>query len=492
MARFFGKSRSQKRAERTLGIIQPGKGFGTTTSNKRCRTPELEEIDKYLKNEQYDGKQDWREAEKQDVHVPISDRKPFLIFPFAKVLQNRVSAKLVGKDVFPTLEIEESEDDQEFLKIVMKAVEFKSKMLQASKQFISHGSVFMRFKLSAGKMVLEHFNPKWCFPTFKSDGDLLSMRIQYVFEDPEQLDENGKPTEKWFRLDLGEQADVLYDNPEFQADANPTFTVVNRAEHNLGFVQGEWIRTTENKHNPDGESIVTDAMGFIDALNYNLSQSDRAVSYGLDPQLVLTGMDSEEMESLIKSSFKAWHLGRPEADAKYLEVQGTGVKSAEETRLSFTKNIMDFTRVIFLDPEKIVGNAQSAKAMEVLHGPMLELINELRPQTEKGAIRLLQKMMTAYASFNARGFEVGITMPPGYQPTSLDIIATWPQIFPLTILDIQQLIGSGTALAGGNIASRETVLKWLMAKGVDLPIEDLEEEIRKVDTQKEFNTFGGF
>lgn len=484
MAQFFGKSRSQKRAENNLGIVHVGANRGTP----RSRSRDLEIIDKYLEGTQYDGLADWKEAECSEDYIPIKKRKPYIIYPYAKVLQNRISAKLLGRNVFPDMKIEESDSDNEFLDVVLKATHFQPRLLQASKLFASHGSVFVRFKLDAGQMILEHYNPKWCYPRLGPDGELMEMRIKYVYKDPNDLDEKGRPKEKWYRLDLTKMADVLYDNPEFKADAEPVFTQVSRTDHELGFVQGEWMRTTENRHKPDGENMIIPILGFIDALNYNLSQSDRAVSYGLDPQLAISGIDEEELEGLLKSAFKAWNLGR-DGDAKFLEVNGSGVQRAEEARLSFVKNLMDITRVLILDPEKIVGSAQSAKAMEVLHGPMLELINELRPQLQKGMIRLIQKMMSALVIFNQRGEELAIKMPPQYKPTSFDITMTWPQVFPLTIQDMQQLISAGATLANNNIASRKTVLQWLMAKGIDLGVEDVDAEVNEINNQQQF---GGF
>lgn len=484
-SRFYGKSRSQKRADNNLGIILVGK------APPKCRTPELERLDKYLNDTQYDGLVNWEEAEAcgPNDYIPIRKRKPRIIYPYAKIMRNRISAKLLGKSVFPKLVIEDSEDDQDFLNVVVKQTLFKSRMLQASKMFSSHGTVFVRFKLDEGELILEHYNPKYCYPELNPDGDLESLRIQYVYEDKEDTDERGKPREKWYRLDLGKDVDRLYDNPPYKPDAEPTFNVVNEVAHELGFVQGEWIRTTEEKHIPDGENLILPITGFIDALNYNLSQTDRAVSYGLDPQLVISNMDEDELDKLIKSAVKAWNVGR-EGDAKFIEVQGSGVERAEETRLSFTKNLGEFTRVIMLDPEKMVTHAQSGKAMEVLMGPLLELIDELRPQMGKGIVRLLQKMMTALTIFNQRGEEMSIVMPKGYTPTSLDIELTWPKIFPLTIQDMQGMAGVVTQLGSNNIVSRETLFKWLISQGFDFGVEDIDEEIRRINTQQQFNTFG--
>jgi len=476
------KSRSKKRADNNLGIVQV-----TDDESKKYRTPALDKIDKYLNNKQYDTLMDWNEADRCKQCIPIRMRKPRIIYPFASVLTDRLSAKLLGKNVFPTLGIEEDEDTNELLKVIYKAVYFQSVTLNSIKKFVSHGATFIRFFIVDGSLKMDHYNPKYCYPEFDNVGGLDKVVIKYVFADPEDLDERGKPVEKWYKLELNKQADILFDTPIYKDNVEPDFTVVSRADHQLGFVQGEWLRTSENRHMPDGKSIVTDLYGFMDSMNYNLSQSDRAVSYGLDPQLTIAGMDETEVDSLIKSSAKGWHLGR-DGQANFLEVSGSGAKMAEDTRTSLRKDIQDIARVIMLDPEKIMGSAQSGKAMEVLHAPMVELVNELRPQVEKGLISLSQKMLLTVVIYNQRGIPLLIQMPPQYRPQSIDIAAIWPEIFPKTMQDLRDKVGVGVQVAGANIISRENVLRWL-AK--DFDIEDIEAEVAKVNSQQQFG-FGGF
>lgn len=476
---MFGKSRSQKRAEGRLGVVQPRKTMP-------YRSTELDKIDKYLESTQYDHLSDWDVSECSGSYIKIKDRKPAIIYPMAQVLTDRLASKLLGMSVFPSPKIEGDPDTEEFLKIIMRATHFKDKLLQAMKPFVSKGSVFVRFKIVEGKPIIQHYNPKYCYPKFDKKNDLVQVEIKYVYEDWEDLDVKGFPIKKWYRMVVGKNSDVLYNSPKYEDRIEPIFNTVATVEHNLGFVQGVWMKTVDDEHSPDGPGVVKPIMDFSDALNYNLSQSDKSVAYGQDPQLVTNGMDSEEVDDLVKSSSRAWNLGR-EGDAKFLEVAGSGVTVAKEFRTDIKKDIMDIARIIILDPEKIVGSAQSGKAMEVLHGPMIELINELRPQVDKGLIELDQKLMLALIVFNDKGAKLTITIPEGYSPVSMDIVNTWPEIFPKTMQDLRDKIGVATSMTSGNLASRESMLRWV-AK--DFNIENIEEEMQKVDTQKEFNTFG--
>lgn len=474
--------RTQDRINNNLGIIRPdGKSVG------KSRNPRLDKIDKYYKNRQYDSLVDWQEAEScGDEYIPIRKRKPKIIYPLPSVLVDRLASKLLGHDTFPKFKIEEDEETNYLLGLIEKSSMLRSKMIQAVKPMLAAGSSFIRFKLSMGSLIVESYESRYCYPEFDDAGNLSKVEVKYVYEDWEDIDERGKPTEKWYKLEIGPMSDILYDNPLFQADAEPTFTVASSNDHKLGFVQGEWLKTTDDIHSPDGKGLIEPIMSFCDSLNYNLSQTDSATSYGLDPQAVFSGMTEDDLEDLIKSSSKGWALGR-EGQANFLEVSGSGVNTAKETMGVFDLKVQDTTRIVMLDPEKVVGSAQSAKAMEVLHGPMLDLIYELRPALEKSIVSLMTKMLITLIGYNLKGAPLAITMPPQYRPKSINIEATWGDVFPKTMLDLQQKIMAVTSATNANVISRETGLRQLMK---DFNVEDIEMELQKVNTQQQFNTFG--
>jgi hypothetical protein len=479
-------SRTQQHIANNLGVIDAT----ASLENKKFRDKCLEEFDAYYEGYQYDKMPAWDESQSLDgTPIPVRKRQPRIKFNLGKVFVDRVAAKLVGKSVFPKLAVENDPDSTEFLRLVQKACGFQHKLQDPVKRMLAAGSSFVRFYIVEGQPMIEYYLSKFCYPQYQANGELQAIRIQYVFEDEFDRDARGNPKRKWYRLDLGMTSDILYDTPECgQSDAEPTFEVVEQVDHGLGFVQGEWFRTGENKHSPDGPSLLADITDFIDELNYNLSQSSQAVSYGQEPQLTFKGMDEEELDGLVKSSTKAWALGR-EGSAEFLETDLKGVEAADKFRDTVRKCAVDTVRVVLLDPEKIVGSAQSGKAMEVLHGPLVELIDELRPQIEKKIINLILKISVALLSLIGNGIETAVSVPPGWQPTSLDVAATWPAIFPLTIEDLKNKAAVAVQLANASIFSRETMTRWLAS---DFGVEDIEAEVAKVAAQPVLNPFGAF
>jgi len=483
----FGLSRSEKKDANIMGYTQ----VSESGKSKKWRSDKLHEVEKYLNGTQYDGLHDWDSASCSENHVPLFKRKPKVIYPFLKVYADRLASKLLGHTSFPKLKIEQDPEAEYFTNLVIEAGFVKPRLLDAMKWFVPFNSVFVRFKLSDGVLKLEKYCSNYCYPEFLPNGELEKIEIKYVY-DTGEVDASGRKIENWFKLELGNQVDILYNNPPYNAESGsePEFEEVSRVEHGLGFVQGEWFSNGENIYSPDGsgEPLLCDIKGFIDSINYNLSQMVSATSYGLDPQLVVSGMDEDEVDTLIKSSAKAWLMGR-EGKADYLEVSGSGVKTGQETSGELFKRVCDIARIVMLDPEKMVGTAQSGKAMEVLHGPMVELINEMRPWVEKGIKSLMTKIISTILMMRDQGMQSQFVMPDGWMPESLEFKVSWPPIFELTTQDKQQLIGLALQVSNGNIISRDTALRWMQSQGIDFGVEDFELERQKVDSQK---TFGGF
>jgi len=483
--RFAGiSSRSELRAANTLGVVMAG-----TSNKQKFRKKELDLFDAYYEGRQYVGLTPWEQSNNPDSsYVPVRERAPRLQYEFAKMLASRLASKLVGSRSFPTFKIEEDPDTESYLSAIKTASRVKAYLIEPVRRMIVAGSSFVRFYAVEGQFKLQCYLSKWCYPEFDAAGNLDSIKIQYVFEDEADRDDKGRPKKKWYKLELTKTADIKYNSPEYNGDMDPTFTVEAKVTHNLGFVQGEWLKTSERTNSIDGESLIEPVLGFIDELNYSLSQSSTAVQYNQDPQLALKAMDEDDVDKLIRSSAKAWNLGK-DGEATFLEAGMTGVEAASELRDKVKMSIQDVTRIIMLDPEKIVGSAQSGKAMEVLHGPLVELIEELRPMLEKSLTSLMLKMALTNIMIDRAGGQAPVPIPEGYVPQSFSATVTWPEIFPPTMEDLRTKVSIAVQVASANIISRETAMKWVAP---DFGVENIEEELAKVAAQPVINPFGGF
>jgi hypothetical protein len=480
------RSRSAERQANNLGVIP----YGRARMDLVYRDPHLEVLDAYFENRQYAHLPEWDEAYGASGYIPVRRRQPRFKGGFARSFSARVASKLVGDDVFPSFTIADDPDTTEFLKAVMKVSLLKARILEPCRRMINSGAHFIRFYIVAGAIKIESFESKYCYPVFNDGGDLESIVIKYLFDDHSDLNQHGDPKKKWFKMELGIESEILFDNPEYDPEAKeePEFREVERVDHGLGFVQGEWLRTIELEKTPDGFAMGDDLRSFIDELNYSLSQSSQAVSYNQDPQLTIKGIDSEGVDGLIRSSMRAWNLGR-DGEAKFVESSLVGVEKAKELRDNCRLVIQDTARIMLMDPEKFVGHAQSARALELLHGPMLDLIKELRPWLEVRLRSLVIKMSVAIWDSNQKGIAAPIDIPSGWSPKSLAVDATWPPVFQLTLSDLKDKVSAASSAANSRLISYETGTRYV-AK--DFGVEDIEAERAKIDAQPVINPFGGF
>ena len=490
---FRGRPEGQGRTERgtkrleQLGVIAAD-DKKPLEQKDIIRRSQLELYDSYYEGRAYDHLPAWEDCVKSKTYVPIRQRRPRINFNLVRLLATRVAGKTVGKQNFPSFKNPLDPDYEQYIRSLMRVTNFRFHMVEPTRRLYAAGSVFVRFFLRGGQIHYEHYLSKYVHPIFGDDGEPEAVRIQYVFEDHNDLDKDARPRLKWFRLDLGKFVDISYDTPLYGDDKKPEFQEVARADHNLGIVQGEWLRTSFDKHSPDGESLFCDVLGFVDSLSYSLSQTDMAVEYNQDPQLWFKGMTEDEITDVVRSATKSWNLGK-EGESGFLETTLTGVQRAEEVRDKMRLHIGDLTRIVMMDPEKMVTSAQSGKALEILHGPFVELIHDIQPTIERSFVKLITKVGLVVLTVNNMGGPVPIMIPAGFRPKSLDLQAKWPNVFPVTIEDMQKKVGVVLQLTNGSIFSREWGLEYLAE---DFGVENLELEKQRVATQPIINPFGAF
>lgn len=474
-------TRSEKMRSLNEGVIAQA----SDVDEKIYRDPKLEKADSYYENRQYDQLLPWdHQAAAGGGAISIRKKKPRIRPKFARTFAGVVTSKLIGQSVFPNIKVEDSPDDQEYFRAILRESNLKGFLLEPIRQMVNTGEMFVRFYMAGGAFKKETYKAKNVWPTFDEAGELEQIEIKYVYADGTDLDDMNRPRKKWYRLILSKTVDVLFDNPIYEPNQEPEFNEVSRAEHNFGFVQGEWFTTTGDQA---GYGMVTDLYEFIDELCYSLSQSSQAVAFNQDPQLVLKNMTEDEIDTLVRSSMKSWNLGM-KGEAQFLETNMSGVQVAMDYRDKIRQNMVDIARVVLLDPEKIVGSAQSAKAMEVLHGPLKDLVDELRLAIEKPLKMLILKMGAANILGAEQGMEVPIPLPKGWSLQSLALELKWPPIFQQTLEDLLKKIQCASQASAANLISRRTGTKFLAE---DFGIEDIEAEVEEVNTQVQINPFAG-
>lgn len=485
LRKYFRENRSQRKQQQNFGVVP---WLAQSDEKSKFRKYSLEKLDAYYENRQYAHLQQWEYSQSHDgSYIPIRQRQPRIKKPWAKIICRRLVSKLIGLDSWPTFKLQDP-NDEEYIKAIVNYSNLNFRLLEPMRRMAATGAVFVRFYIVNGAFRIQHYLSKYCYPTFDLAGNLEAITIKYVYKDEEDRDESGQPKLKWYKLDLGKEVEILYDNPEYKKGSEPIFDIVSEAKNPFGFVQGEWFRTCEDEHTPDGFSVIEDLLDLIDDFNYSKSQSSQAVAYNQEPTIGFSGMDEEEIALLQRSATKGWNLGR-EGRAQPIETSLNGVQRAREMRDENRLDIQDASGITLLDPEKISGYAQSGRALELLMGPFVELISEIRPIIDGPLKLLIQKMAMANAMARSLIPMPPVTMPAGYEPTDLNLVTEWPKIIQQTNSDIREKVGYTSQVASAQIVSRETCLRYL-AK--DFNIMNVEEELAKIAAQPQINMFGGF
>jgi hypothetical protein len=479
------------RIKNNLGIIRYNNTLNHSKEGFVYRNKDLHKYDLYYENKQHDDKQPWDQSCDSADYVQIRKRQPRIQFPFSKVLASRVVGKLVGQDTWPTFVAEQDPDTDAYLRWIIKVSHLQTNLFEPLRRMMVSGSVFVRFGVINGAFALKYELAKHCYPTLAPDGSLESMTVAYVYEDKEDVDHNQKPKKKWYRADYGPDADILFEPVLYvkgQKLDEVEWTIAETAEHGLGFVQGEWFRTFVGSEGIDGASLIADILDFMDEIDYNMSQSSQVIQYNQDPQLLIKGLTEDDLETLVRSSQKAWNLGR-EGEASFLETGLQAVEVARDFRDRVRLSVQDIARIVLMDPEKMASHAQSGRALEILHQPMVELIQELRPSIEMALVSLVRKMALVNLLIANSGGSSPVSVPPGYQPKTLQIDLKWPAVFAKSIEDLQKKVSVASQVSSAKLISRETLTRWLAQ---DFQIEDVELELQKIAAEPVLNPFGGF
>ena len=461
-----------------LGIVN--KNVSDQEQVSKFRNAKLAILKAYYDGKAYDHLKDWFKSRDTKEKSKLRSLKPPIQYNLSKTLSSRVTSKIIGKNQFAELNLGDHPDDQEFLSVFLNTTNIQYRMTEAIRLACGIGSSLFRWEIINGGLKTEVYNPAFCYPTFDDNNDLAQVRIQYTYFDKNDRDENNQPKEKWFRLDLTPMADIAYDNPEYDPEEMPEFEEVRRNEHGIGFVQAEWFKTCHRSDSIDGYSLVEDVLGFIDDLNYSLSQTADNIEYNQNPQLAFTGPDSQQLQGLVKGVDKAWKLG--EATGMFIESSMTGFDSADRFRVKMLQDVGQITGVILLEPEKMASYAQSGKALTVLCQPFVDLVEELIPSFEKSIKNVIAKMINQTIMLHMAGQPSIMTMPQGYFPQTTEVSFKWPPVFAETNQDLQARVGVAQSASQANLISRVTATRYI----ADIfNIDDPEEEAFNVDNQEQ-------
>lgn len=454
--------------------------------------------DKWLETKFYDPiPLSFNQEKTGNKYNSIYDRQPSIQGNYPRAIAGLTSRKLFAGRHRPRLK----HKDKEFLLKVQALVEelkMPLRMLEAIKRG-SVGSVLVLFKflsvpvrdltpeeIDAGmssddiektvKGIVEVKQTQYCTPTFNQFEELTAVLEHYLVPGYEMLS-RGLTTDRegqrinahnkyWYVKMYDTKMECIY-FPLKEHDWNPidgglysdngkdplvAYPIVNDKNenvnplyHNLGFVQGIWIKNLTGGTHPEGESTWDTALNNFVAMDYAKSQNDRGLKYGSAPQLAIKGDLRDEVETgeeanvyrdssfAIRLAADTKTMGQEEStghDAFLLETNGTAAKASDDFTRGIKQTSFEQANVARKDMESIKGSI-SGKVIELIDEDFLDLLEELRLiYIEYGFLPFMKKVCKAAEIAGhalATGFKDividGLTVecPPFYVPDAQEI-----------------------------------------------------------------------
>jgi hypothetical protein len=421
-----------------------------------------------------------------------------------RIIVQEFTSKVFGQKRYPRITLADDRDAEDWCREAEKQAQLRSKAIELRDLGGSQGAVLVVVKVINGEYRVELIEAK----LVKEDEVVWADRdnwipravvIQYKFwsEERDPLTNRMTRIQRWFRREISDIADMTYqtvpvgkgDEPQRMADANLTFN------HGFGFCPVVWMQNTPNSRELDGEPDYTrTTMEKTDRINEILSQSHRAIHENLDPAVVL--LTKKKGGRFNRGGGKTTVLD-PGDDAKVLGGPAEMFGVAKQQVDLYRAQGLEASQCVILDSEKVSGAAQSAEAMEFLHGKMLDRCDVYRDQYGAGLRRVYQIILWIGRKVGA-GIRMGqrevknpddpqappqmVNRSPG---KSENVSLVWGPYFVPTLEDVQKATASVTQLLDRKVIDLETGVRWIARY---LGIEDSEAVIRRLQQQSQVET----
>lgn len=420
--------------------------------------------------------------------MAVRMKRPTAPYNLCKSIVDRFTGLLFSEKRRPDVVVEGDPDTQDFLDAAFDQMRFWARMREARTMGGALGSVMVTLHVRRGRFVMEVHNPKHCQVVWKDKRSLLPEAVlkAYRYEVEEDIidEKTGevkgtRVVDYLYRRIITETDDTVYKPVKLEPGAELAWEVESQQEHNLGFFPGVWIQNLPVLEQEDGEPDCAGAWQNFDTIDRLLSQMNKAILLNLDPTLVLSVEPKvvDMQGGVRKGSENALMVGQG-GQAQYLEITGSGVEAAKSLYNTLKQNTLDVCSCVMVDPERISGAAQSAKAIEYIYAPMLVKGDDLRAQYGDLGVQPLAEMVERIARKlhgvrvnvgNVTAIQV-IQLPPRFnektgkaEPRRLGeggyIRLKWGPYFEPTEQDRQTAITNIVTAKTGGVLDTETAVR---------------------------------
>ena len=453
-------------------------------------------LQKFLNGTIYDNLQpfyqEYSDGTDNGKYVPLSRRRPSVIYKLPKIIVDASVGMLFGEGHFPTPSCGDNghENTTQFLQYITRVCDLKGTMLDAARKG-SIGSVAVLIKVLEGKFFFEALHTIHLTPIFKRtnpreleklvekkkiDGDTLRVHGYTI------PDEDSK--ESFFVMrEWTENEEIYYQPYKVDKDKNPNFSPTKdddrSVQHDLGFVPICWIKNLPKTGGFDGHGTFEDILDICIEIDYQWSQHGRLLKYSSDPTLVVKNSDSLQGQELVKG-LTTLNLDE-KGDAYYVEITTGATKSVMEYTKGLRDMALEIVRGNRSNPDK-VHSAQSGEALKMLNFELVSLVEEMRiTYGEHGLLCIYGMILKMVASNNiAFKFDENIQKPDS--TCENHILLDWPAWYPPSAMDKFQEAQTLGILLDNEIICHDTATKTVAD---EYNILDISQERKDIDAKQD-------
>lgn len=476
----------------------------------------------------YDGRESfWNQA------VPLRERAPAVQSQIVKACGRRLVTMTFGQRAFPDATVTERAYGVTYTAAeaatltglaceIVAAAKLRRVMREYLAEGLKCGSACVVLSLQGGAPVADIIPAKWCTPTLARDGSVTRLVIEYRYPMTAADDETRLLV---YRREIGDGWDIVYQPWRADDDNAPVKIASKRA---VSFVPVRWTRnlasSVEQALDIDGSPMVDGMEDEVEGLDMLLSMRLRNAYYNGDPQMVqivgpadapaplgatgptaadappnagrfsrmgdalgrFFGRGGSAGTATKKGPGQVWKIQAP-GDAKLVESSGAGAIIIDGAIGELRRVILDAIGVVMADPETMGKGDLSARALSLLHAPMLDVVSCLAE--DYGAalcdiVSMFARMIVSPEGADGVHLLSAEAAKPLLMRLSLDVsdgakkwvplplALRWGDPFEASWSDVSSAVESATkGIEGGAMSRRAAVAMLAKVRGGDASVD---------------------
>lgn len=505
-------------------------------AGKSPRYLELEAYQAYFEGNQYAGRVSFLD---QTSDVPLLERAPCVVDGVvANAIESNV-ALAMGGPRFPRLLSQSKEDDSTFDQRfglsqpdsetldrfnagLVEQCGLQTVFMTATKFAEASRSVALVFSYAAGLPTADVLWAKTCEPEFdpKDPTKVVKLTVRYRFvdtvRDASTQWEWWSVVKEYLRV-IDTKTDTVFEPVEIfdvRDQGNLGNGKKTAVPHGFGVCPVVWyahMRPTRAYGQKDGICIHENRTAQIDAINQSLSARHSAALYAGSPQMVATGVDSDQDDfggggrvarpmrlpgeaqgewskalydhsgasqggAIRKGANVLWRIGSETGDVKLLTLPGDALKALDDNSRDLRSRMRESIKYIYIDPETLSGSGDvSGKTLAFVYSNQLNFVNQLRDDVWRGLIKpslsLLYQMLLAKSDgVYLPGIGKALPILKRFVQTLADgssafffpqIKPKWGGYFEPSDIDEATRVGTAIAAATGKIITTATAVEHI-------------------------------